>query len=75
MYCPKCGRDFMDQDWDDYEVHECAEKPEQPKLTNADRIRAMSDEELEKFLFDVMDWQVAYPYPDKWLKQEVDNED
>lgn len=56
--------------------------------TNADRIRAMTDEELDKFLGDVQ-WDVAnycggvtqkqeYPVPEQrgawldWLKQEVD---
>ena len=56
--------------------------------TNADRIRAMSDEELDKFLGEVQ-WDVAnycgdvtqkqkYPVPEQrgawlnWLKQEVE---
>ena len=56
-------------------------------MTNADRIRAMTDEELDHFLGDVQ-WDVAnycggvtekqeYPVPEKkgcwldWLKQEV----
>ena len=56
--------------------------------TNADRIRMMSDEELDKFLGEVQ-WDVAnycgevtqkqeYPIPEQrgawleWLKQEVD---
>ena len=58
--------------------------------TNADRIRAMSDEELDKFLGEVQ-WDVAnycggvtqkqeYPVPEQrgawldWLKQEVTND-
>ena len=57
-------------------------------LTNADRIRAMSDEELDKFLGEVQ-WDVAnycggvtqkqeYPVPEQrgvwldWLKQEAE---
>ena len=57
-------------------------------LTNADRIRAMSDEELDKFLGDVQ-WDVAnycggvtqkqeYPIPEQrgvwldWLRQETE---
>lgn len=56
-------------------------------MTNADRIRAMTDEKLDHFLGDVQ-WDVAnccggvtekqkYPVPEKngcwldWLKQEV----
>ena len=58
-----------------------------PPITNADRIRSMSDEELDKFLGDIQ-WDVAnycggvtqkqdYPVPEQrgawldWLKQEV----
>ena len=57
------------------------------KKTNADRVRAMSDEELDKFLGEVQ-WDVAnycggvtqkqeYPVPEQrgawlnWLKQEA----
>lgn len=59
-------------------------------ITNADRIRAMTDEELDKFLGEVQ-WDVAnycggvtqtqeYPVPEHrgawldWLKQEVTND-
>jgi hypothetical protein len=58
-------------------------------ITNADRIRAMTDEELDKFLGEVQ-WDVAnycggvtekqeYPVPEHrgawldWLKQEATN--
>lgn len=61
-----------------------------PKQTNADRIRAMSDTELDKFLGEVQ-WDVAnycggvtqkqeYPVPEQrgawldWLKQEANDE-
>jgi hypothetical protein len=48
-------------------------------VTNADRIRAMSDEELEAFLVDVDLDKVGSPFITewgKWLKQpaEVDHE-
>ena len=56
-------------------------------MTNADRIRAMTDEELDKFLREIQ-WDVAnycggtiekqlYPIPEKrgawfnWLKEEI----
>jgi hypothetical protein len=53
------------------------ERDYEPKpITNADRIRAMSDEELSEFLDDVRDdWGCSY-YPHfvedwlDWLKQE-----
>ena len=49
------------------------------KMTNADRIRAMSDEELAKFLYDFF-WgrkkQVRLFNLEKWLKQpEEDDHD
>lgn len=79
-----------------YEMYSCSECPAsksdyvqfKPKpITNADRIRAMTDEELDKFL-DEVQWDVAnycgdvtqkqkYPFPDQkgawldWLKQEA----
>ena len=60
-------------------------------ITNADRIRAMTDEELDKFLGDVQ-WDVAnycggvtqkqeYPVPEQrgawfdWLKQEAEEDE
>ena len=59
--------------------------------TNADRIRAMNDEELDKFLGEVQ-WDVAnycggvtqkqeYPVPEQrgawldWLRQEVEDDE
>lgn len=41
-------------------------------ITNADRIRAMTDEELAEFLLWV-EWNTVKPYWSDWLKQEVDN--
>ena len=63
---------------------------ERKPTTNADRIRAMTDEELDKFLGEVQ-WDVAnycggvtqkqeYPVPEQrgvwldWLKQEVESD-
>ena len=49
------------------------------KRTNADRIRAMTDEELAEFLY-VKTCEDGYPQFDNipgwldWLKQEVDND-
>lgn len=44
--CEKC-RGFIDMQGN---FHEHIEKPFMPPMTNADRIRAMSDEELAYFL-------------------------
>lgn len=80
--CINCNSYFTKEDiWGRGE--ETAPKP----ITNADRIRAMIDEELDKFLGEVQ-WDVAnycggvtqkqeYPVPEQrgawldWLKQEV----
>ena len=42
-------------------------------MTNADRIRAMTDEELAEFLLWV-EWNTVKPHWSDWLKQEVDDE-
>ena len=81
-----CNGDEGKCDFYDY-VRERAKKP----ITNADRIRAMTDDELDHFLSDVQ-WDVAnycggvtekqdYPVLEQrgawldWLKQEVDDGD
>lgn len=52
----------------------------QNKITNADRIRAMTDEELAEYLDGVCHdlWQMFVKDPQKmwldWLKQEVKND-
>lgn len=51
-------------------------KPYPPPITNADRIRAMTDEELASFLFNLQLEAVTItmtPYGNflNWLKQEV----
>ena len=64
------GNEVMDLDYGDYDA---LEKPQ----TNADRIRAMTDEELAEYLDGVCHdlWQMFVKDPRKmwldWLKQEV----
>ena len=65
---------------------DCAEfnkKVDSMPITNADRIRAMSDEELAQFLTDNgnkhltdIGWKMYYKHNWEWLKQpaEVDHE-
>ena len=51
--------------------------PNEKPQTNADRIRAMSDEELEAFLIDVDLDKVGSPFITewgKWLKQPAEGE-
>ena len=81
-----CGGDESQCDF-----YEDKRKKETPKTTHADRIRAMTDEELDKFLGDVQ-WDVAnycggitqkqeYPVPEQrgawfdWLKSPVEVEE
>ena len=49
-----------------YEMKEELEDWKPPKITNADRIRAMTDEELTDFLLHICDWRWR-----EWLKEEV----
>lgn len=55
--CEKC-RGFIDMQGN---FHEHVEKPFMPPITNADRIRLMSDEELYKFIISIADdgWPFA----------------
>jgi hypothetical protein len=73
--CPTCGRKGTNCDvW-----HRCGEDcpgyDEPPKQTNADRIRAMSDEELAEFINmvanDSIDTMVGYKdYTEIWEDKE-----
>jgi hypothetical protein len=51
VYCERCGKTVCvhcDPDWE--LMDDCMEFPKPKPKTNADRIRAMSDEELRDFL-------------------------
>ena len=63
MICPKCGNAITHNSYfDAYYCPRCGEFiREKPTMTNADRIRAMSDEELAKFLD-----QIAYARETPW---------
>lgn len=56
MICPKCGNVITHNSYfDAYYCPRCGEFiREKPPMTNADRIRAMSDEELAGFLMKLM---------------------
>ena len=93
--CPKCGGRLISESigWKcekckgfigmNGSFYEYIEKPFLPPMTNADRIRAMSDEELSEFLwcFDLeevsreasTDWIVRRQLV-KWLQQPVEVE-
>ena len=63
--------------WQNHDETICREKPAFP-ATNADRIRAMTDEEMASFLSCIdTSWKPAYSRKDRdewldWLQQEVD---
>lgn len=68
--CEKC-RGFIDMQGN---FHEYVEKSFMPTMTNADRIRSMSDEELAEYLV------YHNPYHTesnclKWLKQPAEEKD
>ena len=70
IICARCGKEFDGGGWDEITYHKCVKQIR----TNADRIRAMSDEGLAK----VVDWDVMTEMGWKdeslldWLKQEVE---
>ena len=70
--CNKCKGFISLQDGKFYEY---VEKPFLPPMTNADRIRAMSDEELAVFLrtveYDVEEFPFIQDW-DKWLKKPAE---
>ena len=70
-YNMKCV--FVTGEREDFDTSEC---PDFREMTNADRIRAMSDEELAEFICDqIIDRNIGIP-PETWLdwlKQEVDD--
>ena len=57
MICKKCGNVITHNSYfDAYYCPRCGEFiREKPPMTNADRIRAMSDKELAEFLIDLAD--------------------
>lgn len=50
---PACNRDAVLENFD---CSNCADNQDNKKITNADRIRAMSDEELADFLHELTNW-------------------
>jgi hypothetical protein len=59
--CKKCKGFISLQDGKFFEY---VEKPLMPPMTNADRIRAMSDEELAEHLYYGFDLQYCHNYPE-----------
>lgn len=76
VYCECCGKSpciHCDPDW--FEMDDCPGTPKRKSMTNADRIRSMTDEELEAFLIDVDLDKVGSPFITewgKWLKQPAE---
>ena len=80
MNCMSCDHQLICKNADDDEYHVCSMYDPIMRKTNADRIRAMSDEELADLLCETetqyasIDLNIENTWLD-WLKQEVDNED
>ena len=78
--CVYCTEDGYCEKYSDEEVTSwCVQSPcKDEKPSNADRIRAMTDEELAEFLSCIdTSWKPAYSRKDRdewldWLQQEVD---
>ena len=61
-----CGHEMTLQTWRERWVcYKCGRVKNVPKITNADRIRAMSDEELAEFLCGVYDDDNCGVYQDE----------
>lgn len=70
-----CGEEMTPAEWKNQWVcHRCGRtKPMRTTVTNADRIRSMSDEELAEFLIDLADdgnLKIR-----EWLQQPAGEED
>ena len=76
MICPKCGNLISYNSYfGAYYCSVCGEYFQEIKKTNADKIRAMSDEELAKLLC-CTGWKM-FEYKEclEWLKQPVEEDD
>ena len=76
MICPKCGNLISYNSYfGAYYCSVCGEYFQEIKKTNADKIRAMSDEELAKLLC-CTGWRM-FEYKEclEWLKQPVEEDD
>ena len=75
MICPKCGNLISYNSYfGAYYCSVCGEYFQEIKKTNADKIRAMSDEELAKLLC-CTGWKM-FEYKEclEWLKQPVEED-
>ena len=76
MICPKCGNLISYNSYfGAYYCSVCGEYFQEIKKTNADKIRAMSDEELAKLLC-CTGWKM-FEYKEclEWLKQPAEEDD
>lgn len=83
VYCEDCGKRlciYCDPDW--FEMDDCPGTPKRKPQTNADRIRAMTDEELANVLTDYSNnggWiteigrEICYERIIEWLKQPAED--
>ena len=72
--CETCA--YIGKSENDYPCNKCTRNASDKwkPMTNADKIRAMSDEELAEFLDDVEDERYYWVSFDSWLKEEAETE-
>lgn len=73
VYCKRCGKTVCihcDPDWE--QMDDCEEPPKPKPKTNADRIRAMTDEELADWVARTQIANIAEAL--EWLQQPAEGE-
>ena len=69
VFCVDCGKSVCVHCNPDYmEFDDCTGPQKQKVITNADRIRSMSDEELAQFIFELYEQPLEDGYL-QWLQQ------
>lgn len=70
--CQRCGNTKCERYGKAY-GYTCCDRFVSQKKTNADRIRAMSDEELARFIFELYEQPLEDGYL-KWLQQPAEED-
>ena len=79
VYCDSCKHKELEHKFDKWPCMDCCDGDRRDPVRNADRIRAMTDEELAGWLCDIAGWLPMYegkmhPILD-WLKEEATQND
>ena len=74
VFCVDCGKSVCVHCNPDYmEFDDCTGPQKQKVITNADRIRSMSDEELAQFIFELYEQPLGDGYL-QWLQQPAEED-